>query len=45
MRNWLKGMFGSSVPLPKGVTPTWVEELRTMLAGVLSAGVREIDRS
>lgn len=32
MRNWLKGMFGSPVPLPNGVTPTWVEELRTMLA-------------
>jgi hypothetical protein len=32
MHNWLKGMFGSSVSLPKGVTPSWAEEMRTMLA-------------
>jgi Domain of unknown function (DUF4132) len=32
MRNWLKGMFGSTVPLPPGITPTWAEQLRTMLA-------------
>jgi hypothetical protein len=32
MREWLKGIFGTDTPLPQGVTPEWVSELKSMLA-------------